>query len=145
MKNLDFKLSEGSSIALDLIRGISAQLVVVGHGLAFFGLARFLHEPSFPWMQNIAVLVFFLLSGFLIPYSVNRRSNRDTDYSFSYFFVDRFSRIYIPFLTALVFVFAIDWLSRAIDPATYKYSAAFNPKTFVAFVTRNGGDTFSLD
>lgn len=46
----EYKLQEGSSLILDLIRGVSAQIVVIGHGISFFGIFTFLHEPNFPWM-----------------------------------------------------------------------------------------------
>ena len=72
----EYKLKEGSSVILDFIRGASAQVVVIGHGISFFGIFTFLHEPNFPWMQNIAVLIFFLLSGFLIPYSTIRKKKQ---------------------------------------------------------------------
>ena len=61
------KLSEGGSVILDLIRGVSSQLVVVGHGISFFGIFAFLHQPNFPWMQNIAVLIFFYFQVLLLP------------------------------------------------------------------------------
>jgi peptidoglycan/LPS O-acetylase OafA/YrhL len=131
LKQLDYELAPGSSIVLDLIRSASSQLVVVGHGIAFFGVLAFFREPSFPWMQNIAVLVFFLLSGFLIPYSVARRTSGPNDYSFSQFFVDRFARIFVPFLVAIGFVLCLDLLSKALSPDTYKYDETFNAKTLV--------------
>ncbi|MCP4699209.1 MAG: acyltransferase [Gammaproteobacteria bacterium] len=124
------KMPEGSSVALDLIRGISVQLVVVGHGISFFGIFTFLHKPNFPWMQNIAVLIFFLLSGFVITYSTIRKKQNQTNYSFSYYFIDRFSRIYTAFIPALFFVFFLDMISKMLNPAAYKYSA-FNVKTFI--------------
>ena len=69
----DYKLTESNSIFLDLIRGLSSQLVVVGHGISFFGIFTSFHQPNFPWIQNIAVLIFFILSGFLISYSTFRK------------------------------------------------------------------------
>jgi peptidoglycan/LPS O-acetylase OafA/YrhL len=129
----EYKLKEGSSVILDLIRGISAQLVVIGHGISFFGIFTFLHEPNFPWMQNIAVLIFFLLSGFLISYSTIRKK-QNNDYGFSEYFADRFSRIYSAFVPALVFVFLIDLISQGIDRETYQYGNAYDLKTFVGNV-----------
>jgi peptidoglycan/LPS O-acetylase OafA/YrhL len=117
-----YKLNKGASTVIDLIRGVSAQIVVVGHGLSYFGIFTFLHEPNFPWMQNIAVLIFFILSGFLISYSTVRRSLSDVNYGFSYYFVDRFSRIYIPFIAAIIFVLIIDLISRSINTELYSYN-----------------------
>ena len=46
----EYKLNEGSSVILHLIRDVSTQVVVIGHGISFFGIFTFLHEPNFPWM-----------------------------------------------------------------------------------------------
>jgi peptidoglycan/LPS O-acetylase OafA/YrhL len=127
----DYKLKEGSSVILDLIRGVSAQIVVVGHAISFFGIFTFLHEPNFPWMQDIAVLIFFLLSGFLISYSTVRKKLADKNYGFNKYFADRFSRIYTAFIPSIIFVLILDLISKNINPELYSYSKAFDLKTFV--------------
>ena len=123
----NYKLTKGNSITLDLIRGLSAQLVVVGHGISFFGIFKSLHQPNFPWMQNIAVLIFFILSGFLITYSTLRKK----DYRFSHFFADRFSRIYTAFVPSILFVVIADFSIKYLIPSKYYYENAFNFKTFI--------------
>ncbi|MEO6903513.1 MAG: acyltransferase [Bacteroidia bacterium] len=130
----EYKLKEGSSVILDLIRGVSAQLVVIGHGISFFGIFNFLHEPNFPWIQNIAVVIFFLLSGFLITYSTVSKKLRDDHYNFKYYFADRFSRIYTAFIPALCFVLILDLISKNVNPDLYLYDKAFNVKTFIGNV-----------
>ncbi|MDO8368160.1 MAG: acyltransferase [Saprospiraceae bacterium] len=127
----EYKFEEGSSIILDLIRGVSAQVVVIGHGISFFGIFKFLHEPNFPWMQEIAVLIFFLLSGFLITYSTVKKKLNDVNYGFNHFFIDRFSRIYGAFIPAIFFVLTIDLISINITPESYNFESAFNLKTFI--------------
>ena len=126
----DYKLSNGSSVILDLIRGVSAQIVVVGHCLSYFGIFTFLHEPNFPWMQNVAVLIFFLLSGYLITYSASRKFSR-SDYNFKHFFADRFSRIYTAFIPALIFVLLIDAINIKCGPDSYSFYESFDIRTFV--------------
>ena len=125
-----YRLTEGASIILDLIRGVSAQIVVIGHGISFFGIFNFLHEPHFPWMQNIAVLIFFLLSGFLISYSTVSKAHAG-GYRYSHYFADRFSRIFTAFIPAILFVLVIDLVSQAVSEEAYGYMDAFNLKTFV--------------
>jgi len=127
----EYKLTEGSSVILDLIRGVSAQMVVVGHGISFFGIFTFLHEPNFPWMQNIAVLIFFILSGFLITYSTIRKKINTNDYGFDYYFADRFSRIYTAFIPSIIFVLILDLISKSINPELYCYGKGLNIKTFI--------------
>jgi len=124
-------LKEGSSVTLDLIRGVSAQIVVVGHGISFFGIFTFLHEPNVPWMQNIAVLIFFLLSGFLISYSTVRKILINNNYGFSHYFVDRFSRIYTAFIPSIIIVLIIDIVSKIVNHKLYLFDNAFNIKTFI--------------
>jgi peptidoglycan/LPS O-acetylase OafA/YrhL len=131
-----FKLSEGNSDVLDLIRGVSAQAVVVGHGIAYFSVFNFLHQPGSAKIQSVAVLVFFLLSGFLITYSVSsKKSHRD--YSFGHFFIDRFSRIYTAFIPAILIVALIDGISICMNNDAYRFPEAF---TFRAFA----GNIFML-
>lgn len=123
------KLSQRESLCLDLIRSIASQLVVFGHGISFFGILTFLHEPNFPWMQNIAVVIFFILSGFIITYSTILKT-RTSNYNFSDFFRDRASRIFSAYIVALVFIFCIDLVSQQIDSSRYDYLPAFNISTF---------------
>ena len=105
MNNADkFQLS--SSFLLHLIRGGAAQAVLVGHGLAIFGI------KSMPYLQNSAVVVFFILSGFVIPYSSFIKARKYPSYSFSSYFIDRFSRIYMGFVPALFFVLGLELFSR---------------------------------
>jgi peptidoglycan/LPS O-acetylase OafA/YrhL len=122
---LDFRLSKPSSLLLDLVRGTAAQAVVVGHALSFFGVAQI------PYLQNSAVAVFFLLSGIVIPYSTFRKVEGDPHYSFSSYLVDRFSRIYMGLVPALVFVAALDFLNRSLFGAAYRYGAAYDVRTFI--------------
>jgi peptidoglycan/LPS O-acetylase OafA/YrhL len=127
----NYKLTKGNSVLLDLIRGISAQLVVVGHGISFFGIFTFLHEPNTPWMQNIAVLIFFLLSGFLITYSTINKIILIKEYDFKHYLIDRVARIYTAFVPALLFVFFVDFLSKYLNPSVYNYTNSYNFKTFL--------------
>ncbi|WP_348684998.1 acyltransferase family protein [Aeromonas bestiarum] len=128
---MERKLSKSNSSILDLIRGISAQLVVVGHGISFCGVAVRFHQPNFPWIQNIAVVIFFILSGFVISYSLGRKSHRD-DYNFTHYFVDRFVRIYTSFIPVLIFIVAIDLFSWSLNGDLYAYNEALNVKTFIS-------------
>ncbi|WP_297791925.1 acyltransferase [uncultured Marinobacter sp.] len=124
------KLSSESSSLLDFVRGGAAQLVVIGHGISFTGIAPYLKQPNFPWMQNIAVLVFFIISGFLITYSLIGKAKND-NYQYFDYLVDRSARIYTTFLPSLVFVFWIDLLSISLGDSGYRYWSAFDVKTFV--------------
>lgn len=123
----EFRLKENSSLFLDLIRALAAQAVVVGHSLSFFDLDKYISPPNFPYIQNLAVLVFFILSGFIITYSTIYK-RKTGSYSFRDFFLDRFIRIYIAFLPAIVAVWILDLVN--IRMGIYNYSGSFNLKTF---------------
>ena len=95
---------------LEAIRGFVALYVVMYHlfatklmiaGINFNFLFKFGQE---------AVIVFFLLSGFVIEYSFSRSSDK----SFRIYFLKRFLRIYVP----LIVVMTTNWgLMAAGDPA----------------------------
>jgi len=125
------RLSLNSSITLDLFRAISSQLVVIGHGISFCGIFVGLHQPNFPWMQNIAVVIFFILSGFLISYSLGRKKG-NSNYRLPHYFIDRFSRIYVAFIPALFFILITDTLNLKLNGDLFRYSEAFNIKTFIS-------------
>lgn len=97
-------LSRAQSAYLNLVRGLAAMAVLVGHAGILFMEGSDLNKVN---IQSAAVLTFFLLSGFLISYSTFRKYDK-ADYSFSHYFIDRFCRIYCAFLPALVFVWLVD-------------------------------------
>jgi peptidoglycan/LPS O-acetylase OafA/YrhL len=107
-----------TSIALDLLRAVAAQMVCVGHALVFFSVGERLKPPFVPWMQNIGVLLFFVMSGFLITATLLRNSE-NPEYGFDRYFIDRFARIYSGLLPALLFVAVVDWLVAAPEIAPY--------------------------
>ena len=129
MLSLDRKTND-TSIALDALRAIAAQAVCVGHGFSFFGVADWLRPPRFPFIQNIGVLIFFIMSGFLITATL-LRSSAKLDYGFGRYFIDRFARIYSGLLPALALVIIVDgltiWLVSAPTIARY-----YDLKTFLA-------------
>jgi peptidoglycan/LPS O-acetylase OafA/YrhL len=93
-------------VRLEALRGFAAFYVVLHHslphhfvllGVDLGPLVRFGHE---------AVMLFFLISGFVINYSFRR----SRDPSFRGYFVRRFARIYFP----LPFVFALGYFSDSV-------------------------------
>ncbi len=121
------KISGQQSSYLDLIRGLAAQLVVVGHALSFI-YPDSIFGTKF-YIQNFSVLVFFILSGYVISLTTALKL-RDPQYRLSDFFSDRLARILTPFIPAIVFVAGLDYLMK--DSAAYIYKSAYTPLTFVA-------------
>ncbi|MFY0690126.1 MAG: acyltransferase [Cyclobacteriaceae bacterium] len=118
-----FKLKEGNSTFLDLVRVISSQLVVIGHGITILDLLKY--PKGFDWLQNFAVLIFFILSGFLITYSTVHKHQSEKRYDFQHYFIDRFTRIYTTFIPIMLFVALIDFTSILLG-SDYQYKNSFN-------------------
>jgi peptidoglycan/LPS O-acetylase OafA/YrhL len=118
-------ISKEQSIVLDLVRGVSAQIVLIGHLISFYGFqARY----GIPTIQNFGVVVFFILSGFLITQTTLLKG---LDYGFKNFFIDRFSRIYYTFIPALFLVLLIDLVLKYYFN-TYSSNYQFNLPTFIS-------------
>ncbi|MEM8501099.1 MAG: acyltransferase [Pseudomonadota bacterium] len=94
---------ENKLYKLEALRGFAALYVVIHHslphtmmfaGINFAYLIRFGQE---------AVILFFLVSGFVIHYSFSQGSDK----SFRSYFLKRFTRIYIPLLLVFLLSFLI--------------------------------------
>lgn len=116
-----------TSVTLDLLRAVAAQMVCVGHAYVFF-IGSW--PSGLPYMQNVGVLLFFLLSGFLITHTLVSRSLKP-DYGFLQFCIDRFARIYSGLIPALVFVVVVDGLVLYLtgEPTLARY---YTLKTLIA-------------
>jgi peptidoglycan/LPS O-acetylase OafA/YrhL len=94
-----------TSAMIDLLRALAAQMVLVGHSINFF--YRPWQPSRLPMMQNVGVLLFFVLSGFLITNLLLVKSKNE-NYGFISFFIERFSRIYTGLVPALILVALVD-------------------------------------
>jgi peptidoglycan/LPS O-acetylase OafA/YrhL len=114
----------------DIVRGLSAQMVLVGHALNVCFPAVFMQptatglmeaRPGLFYIQNLGVLVFFCISGFLVTASVLRRT-KHPGYGLPNYLVDRVARIFTPLLPLLAILFVVDnLLSR--QGLTLRYTA----------------------
>jgi peptidoglycan/LPS O-acetylase OafA/YrhL len=109
---------------LDVIRGLAALVVMVGH-LKFRvgGIALHLKEatgwtntapvrpPNYMVPPHQAVLVFFVLSGVLVGGSVLREQVSGS-FSWTRYAIKRLSRLLVVLVPALTFGFVFDWISR---------------------------------
>lgn len=96
-----------------MLRGFAAAYVFAGHLLLArlpqgFGGARFLLS-----FGQEAVMVFFLLSGFVIFHSTHQHRDK----SFAGYFYRRWKRIYPIFLLALGLAWLVAWVSSGVKPA----------------------------
>jgi peptidoglycan/LPS O-acetylase OafA/YrhL len=84
-------------------------------------------------MQNLAVLFFFWLSGFVIAHTLAEKRGQP-GYGLRRYLVDRFARIYSGWVPALFVVALIDYIQLTYGPANpqnYDYQAYFNVKVFL--------------
>lgn len=129
MLSLD-KSKNDTSTMLDLLRATAAQMVCIGHAMPFFGIGWWIRPPHVPYMQNVGVLLFFIMSGFLITATLTQNSARP-GYGFGRYFIDRFARIYSGLLPALAFVIVVDWVTLHLTSQS-PFASNYNFGTLIA-------------
>lgn len=121
-------LSEKCVTFFDFLRFGLAQVVLIGHGIGmFYNYWGGFFPERIPYLQQIAVVGFFFVSGFLICRSVM------TNFKYkggdaTHYFVDRFARIYTTLIPSLLFVLVADLLFSCAYPeaALLTYVSAKN-------------------
>ena len=116
------KLSSSSSASLDVMRGVAACAVMFGHLRTLF----FVDFPHVQWKSrplgalyfltgfgHQAVMVFFVLSGFLISSTIFR-SQVSGDWSWREYAVNRATRLYVVLIPGLLLGFFWDWLGSRL-------------------------------
>jgi peptidoglycan/LPS O-acetylase OafA/YrhL len=99
-------------------------MVLVGHLLSKYG---YMETYKLPKIQNFGVLIFFVLSGFLITQTTLIKGET---YNLKSFLIDRFSRIYSAFFPALFFILIIDFCLHS-EWFTYNQVYDFSVKSFI--------------
>jgi peptidoglycan/LPS O-acetylase OafA/YrhL len=105
-------MNRTTSLYLDLVRFFAAVAVLVTH-LAY---PRFSGGLLLPWRTfgNDAVMIFFVLSGYVIAYTAATR-----DRELGAFVLNRFARLYSVALPAVILTVAFDHLGQLLDPKMY--------------------------
>ena len=90
---------------LDALRGLAAQPVLLSHACAFiFPAGLGAAAGLVAWSARLSVLVFFVLSGFVIGASILRETKVGGGFDWIGFGVRRIARIYPPYLVAIALV-----------------------------------------
>ncbi len=116
-------LSADRSDFLHALRWLSALVVVVGHVQMYHHIVS--GRPADPgslWEYlgshgHYAVMVFFVLSGFVVAYATEVKEARVPGYGLRLYLADRWSRIYSVLLPAIVFTIALDVFGDAFFSA----------------------------
>ena len=105
-------MNRATSIYLDLVRFVAAVVVLVTH-LAY---KRYTGGLLLEWRTygNDAVMVFFVLSGYVIAHTVATR-----DREFGPYLLNRCARLYSVALPAIALTLVLDNLGRTLNPAAY--------------------------
>lgn len=106
------QLTKSHSLYLDLFRLIAATLVMLEHiSIVRFsgGMIGFFHSYG-----HDAVVIFFVLSGYVITYVSDTKEKSAGNYLLS-----RFSRLYSVILPALILTIVLDTIGSRIDPTLY--------------------------
>jgi peptidoglycan/LPS O-acetylase OafA/YrhL len=112
MLNKYQKIPKNISPQLDSIRGLSALIVLFAHAnqvfiapisMQYYGIAGLFAQA--------AVMIFFVLSGFLIGKSLTRNMNKNGSLNLSEYLIDRFNRIYPPLIFSILLVVVLYFLA----------------------------------
>lgn len=105
-------MNRTTSIYLDLVRFLAAVAVLITH-LAY---PRFSGGLLLPWRTygNDAVMIFFVLSGYVIAYTAATRDRELGD-----FVLNRFARLYSVALPAVILTVAFDYVGQQLAPEMY--------------------------
>jgi peptidoglycan/LPS O-acetylase OafA/YrhL len=108
------------------MRGLAALVVLYAHDRSFFfeprsanahGILSLIYLDYY--FSSAAVLVFFVLSGYLVGTSV-LKANRRGDWSWKNYLLSRGTRLYVVLIPSLIFTLLFDQIGRH-SPATANY------------------------
>lgn len=107
------KLTRSQSISFDTLRGMAAVVVVICHCAQLF-INQHLPEfyRLFAVLAQSCVMVFFVLSGFLITKSITGNISRNGRLDLADYAVKRFARIYPPLVFSFIVVAILTMLSH---------------------------------
>lgn len=117
-----------NSKLIDCMRVLAAWCVLLGHCFSSFSVTIFKDEEKFFYIQNIAVIIFFTLAGFLMVYSLNKKKEMITWKDYIWHQAKRIYRIYVP---TLLLVMLIDEINIMYYPDLYKFYDSFTFKAFI--------------
>ena len=90
---------------LDGVRGLAAQPVLLSHSFALVFVGA---QGSTPlvlgWLARLAVIIFFVLSGFVISAGIAGEIRQTGKFNWIEYAIRRAARIYPPYLAAIIFV-----------------------------------------
>ncbi len=114
------ELCKEKSSFLHFTRWLAAFIVLVGHTqmVASLTFGKEMNYNSIHWYYyfcfhaHIAVIMFFVLSGYVVAYSTFIKLNGSDEYRFVNYFIDRWSRIYSVLIAAIILTIVLDFYGK---------------------------------
>lgn len=126
------RLSQDQSLQLDSIRALSALVVLVGHTNQTLLLPTLKSGSVLVgFFTQLAVMVFFVLSGFLIGKSVCNNATNNDGFLLSQYVRDRAIRLYPPLVAAILIMAALYFLAPCVFPSGTHKLLSFPETRFV--------------
>jgi len=118
------------SLYLDIVRFVAAVAVFLTH-VSSYPFAKDFLWPSIVPYGSIAVIVFFVLSGYVIAYVTSTREKTLALYASA-----RIARIYSVVLVALLLTFIFDNIGLIVSPEFYSIKKVmWKPQSFEGYVS----------
>jgi len=134
--NRDFSISISLSNLLNLLRWVSALVVLLSHlrSIMFIDLPNVTTPLNILWklfyfitgFGHQAVIVFFILSGYLVGASILKRAIKNTLSVKEYLMIDRGVRIYLVVIPALIITYILDSYGYKLFNSSSIYSGDLN-------------------
>lgn len=118
-------MNPSQATLLDALRVLAAQMVLAGHIYSIV-----LNPGHTLGIGDLGVVIFFVLSGFLIVYTTLNRLEKPR-YGLRTYLTDRFCRVFVPYLPALLCILAMDAAVRTWT-AVRTYDDYYAVRHFVA-------------
>jgi peptidoglycan/LPS O-acetylase OafA/YrhL len=147
-RNACTAISPEASVSLDWVRGVAALAVLLGHVRAFVfapysGATHFklAFAPFYilTMLGHQAVIVFFVLSGFLVGGGLLQRVTGGKEVALVPFGIARFSRIYTVLIPALILTALCDRIGLGLFGSTALYVGKAYPYVLSFNVASNRG------
>jgi peptidoglycan/LPS O-acetylase OafA/YrhL len=149
LKVIPQALSESASADLNLIRGLAAVAVAAGHLRGLF-FAEWHQVPQKSALLGVfyaltglghqAVMVFFVMSGFLISSSIFKSAS--IQWSWKRYLTNRLTRLYIVLIPALLLGALFDYTGSHLPVGRHYYTQALLNFTDQPFVEHLSGSVF---
>ncbi|AOE63802.1 acyltransferase [Pseudomonas corrugata] len=126
------RITPDQSRQLDSIRALSAFVVLLGHTNQTMLLPTLKSGSTFVgFFTQLSVMVFFVLSGFLIGKSVCNNITKNNEFSIAQYARDRALRLYPPLIAAIVLMVLLAALAPLLFPSGTQQFISIPGATFV--------------